>query len=50
MKEVIVRSKPKTLSVSLDLVTIEEMNILLKEHEGYVDGDRRTLELYVLKK
>lgn len=45
-----VKQKKKTLSVDLDLINCMELQILLKDHEGYVDGDDRTLELYVIKK
>lgn len=53
----VVRPRTKTLSISLDtkdingneILTIKDATELLKHYRGYIDGDRRTLELFVVK-
>jgi len=45
----IVKQKKQTLSIDLNLITIPEMQILLQEHKGYIDGDEHTLELFVMR-
>jgi hypothetical protein len=44
----IVKPVKKTLSISLDLVTISELQVLLSFNRGYIDGDSRTVELFVV--
>ena len=40
----------ETFSINLNLVTVAEMNSLLLLHEGYIDGDKRTIELSDVKR
>jgi len=46
MKDIVSQRK-ETMSIDLELVTIEEMLKLLNQYQGYVDSESRTLELYV---
>jgi len=45
------RLKPQTLSIALDKIEINlmEMQVLLHENCGYIDADKNTLELMVTK-
>ena len=38
----IIKKKITTLSIDLDVVTVSEMVAILHQHDGYIDGDRRT--------
>lgn len=40
----------ETFSININLVTVAEMNGLLMLHEGYIDGDKRTIELSDVKR
>jgi hypothetical protein len=42
-----IKPKPQTMSIDMDFITVMDMLFLLSQHDGYIDGDKRTLELYV---
>jgi hypothetical protein len=35
----------KKLSINWELVTVLELQVLLSERRGYLDGDKKTVEL-----
>jgi hypothetical protein len=35
------------LSVDLDMISVLEMQFLLKNYTGYIDGDKRKLKLFL---
>ena len=39
--------KSKTLSIGWDIITQKEMKQILEEKGGYIDGDKKTVEVYV---
>ena len=41
----LMRLKPNPVSIDLGCVTVFEMNYLLSNNPGYIDGDKRTLEI-----
>lgn len=50
MKKMMIQQKKKTMSIDLNMITLLEMQVLLRENAGYIDGDSHTLELFVLKR
>jgi len=42
----LIRVVPNTLSISMDIITVEETAMLMKNYRSRIDGDRRTLEIY----
>ena len=46
-KKIMVMQRKKTMSIDLNLITLLEMQVLLRENAGYIDGDSHTLELFV---
>jgi len=40
---------PKALTIELDMISIAEMENILKHNQGYVDGDRKQLIVWCKK-
>lgn len=45
----VIRIVPRALTIDLDLVSIKEMEAVLKVNQGYVDGDRKQLIVWCKK-
>jgi len=44
------RLKPNSVSIAQDRLTVFEASVLLSNYDGYLDGDKHTLELKEVKK
>ena len=44
-KKIEIKKKEKNLSINWNLATIKDMEKILKNNDGFIDGDKKTIEI-----